>query len=178
MDMPAATDIAPPGPLSGPRIPPPIAVPGANLARPDDVTVLARPKLKQELSVHDELTVIGQIPREALDYERAFAQRTQPPPPRANDEPVESVPAARAAPVEPEGSPPPRFSAASPEVPSAEDTTRRASPLALAGLEPPTGPLDTAPLLPSAAPRRWHRIRIALMLLALVLVSFLILKRR
>lgn len=44
----------------------------------DDATRVIR-KL-QDYSVHDEPTVIGRIPQEALDAERRFAQRTVPPP--------------------------------------------------------------------------------------------------
>lgn len=49
--------------------------------REDDQTMIARSRFGDEMSVHEERTVIGQIPREALEFERMFAQRTQPPPP-------------------------------------------------------------------------------------------------
>jgi predicted Zn finger-like uncharacterized protein len=210
MGMPAATDIAPPSPLPKFHPPAPLEVPSADFAtRQDDVTLIARPKFGQRLSVHDEPTVIGQIPREALDYERTFAQRTQPPP--GNDAPA--VPA--------ESEPLPRFPSrrpsALPEVrESSHDETKRASPRAFARSEPPNGPLVTAaaelpripspppppraasvvvketrdeptlvssalPAVPSRAaalPKRSLVMRAVLMLIALGLVSFLILKLR
>ena len=49
--------------------------------REEDQTMIARSRFGDEMSVHDERTVIGQIPKEALEFERMFAQRTQPPPP-------------------------------------------------------------------------------------------------
>jgi predicted Zn finger-like uncharacterized protein len=153
MDMPAATDVAPASPLPRFQPPPPLEVPSADFSRQDDVTLIARPKFGQGLSVHDEPTVIGQIPREALDYERAFAQRTQPPPGNA-------VPARGASPAAPEPEEPlPRFPSgrpsALPEVPeSSYDETKRASPRAFARLEPPTGPFVAArhSPVPSAPP--------------------------
>jgi len=62
--------------------------------REEDQTMIARSRFGDDMSVHDERTVIGQIPKEALEFERMFAQRTQPPPP---DEP--SKPTAAAAPA-------------------------------------------------------------------------------
>lgn len=43
--------------------------------------MVTRSRFGDDMSVHDERTVIGQIPKEALEFERMFAQRTQPPPP-------------------------------------------------------------------------------------------------
>jgi len=43
--------------------------------------MIMRSRFGNDMSVHEEQTVIGQIPPEALEYERMFAQRTQPPPP-------------------------------------------------------------------------------------------------
>jgi len=48
--------------------------------REEDRTMVARSRFGDDTSVHDERTVIGQIPKEALEFERMFAQRTQPPP--------------------------------------------------------------------------------------------------
>ena len=48
--------------------------------REEDQTMIARSRFGDDMSVHDERTVIGQIPKEALEFERMFAQRTQPPP--------------------------------------------------------------------------------------------------
>jgi hypothetical protein len=212
-DIPAATDVAPPSPLPQFRPPPSFDVPLPRFAREDDVTLIARPRFGQDLSVHEEPTVIGQIPREALDFERTFSQRTQPPPSqgeRAEPAPVATSP-------EPQ-EPLPRFPSARPsalpEAPeSPHDETKRASPRAFARSEPmqPFGeeaPLPTlgparASLLPtvviketrheptlvsSALPvvapvpglrqQRSHAVRVALMLLALALVSFFILRLR
>jgi len=65
--------------------------------REEDQTMIARSRFGDHMSVHDERTVIGQIPKEALEFERMFAQRTQPPPPDAPDAP----PAASTAPPPP-----------------------------------------------------------------------------
>ncbi len=55
----------------------------------DDATrVMSKPR---DVSVHDEQTVIGQIPAAALEAERRFAQRTLPPPPPAPPPPAPSV---------------------------------------------------------------------------------------
>ncbi len=59
---------------------PPLELPNGDRASEDDLTLIARSKFGQDLSVHDEPTVIGQIPREALDFERTFAQRAEPSP--------------------------------------------------------------------------------------------------
>jgi predicted Zn finger-like uncharacterized protein len=56
--------------------------------REEDQTMIARSRFGDDMSVHDERTVIGQIPKEALEFERMFAQRTQPPPPDAPDSPA------------------------------------------------------------------------------------------
>ncbi|MEO6599104.1 MAG: zinc-ribbon domain-containing protein [Polyangiaceae bacterium] len=151
MDMPAATDVAPPSPLPRFQPLPALDVPSAARSRQEDVTLIARPKFGQGLSVHEEPTVIGQIPREALDFERAFSQRTKPPP--SNDAPA---PAASLTASESE-EPLPRFASgrpsALPEVPeSPHDETKRASPRAFARSEPPTGPFVAAPPSPIASP--------------------------
>lgn len=75
-----------PGVVSAPsRAPvhaPPLHAPSAMAddMREEDRTMVARSRFGDDTSVHDERTVIGQIPREALEFERMFAQRTQPPP--------------------------------------------------------------------------------------------------
>jgi predicted Zn finger-like uncharacterized protein len=62
--------------------------------REEDRTMVARSRFGDDMSVHEERTVIGQIPREALEFERMFAQRTQPPPPdEKNDVPTAPPPA-------------------------------------------------------------------------------------
>ncbi|HYP99624.1 MAG TPA: zinc-ribbon domain-containing protein [Polyangiaceae bacterium] len=79
--------------------------------REEDRTMIARSRFGDDMSVHEERTVIGQIPREALEFERMFAQRTQPPPPDAPDAP----PTAPPPPVPAMGSPGvPSFSSAPP----------------------------------------------------------------
>ena len=65
--------------------------------REEERTMIARSRFGDEMSVHEERTVIGQIPREALEFERMFAQRTQPPPPdEKNEAPTAPPPAAPA----------------------------------------------------------------------------------
>jgi len=59
--------------------------------REEDRTMIARSRFGDDMSVHEERTVIGQIPREALEFERMFAQRTQPPP--ADEVPTAPPPA-------------------------------------------------------------------------------------
>ena len=66
--------------------------------REDDRTMVTRSRFGDDMSVHDERTVIGQIPKEALEFERMFAQRTQPPPP---DAPAKSAPAVAPVPSAP-----------------------------------------------------------------------------
>jgi hypothetical protein len=212
-DMPPVSEIAPPSPLPKLQPPPPFEVPRADLARQDDVTLIARAKFGHGLSVHDEPTVIGQIPREALDFERAFSQRTQPPP--SGDADGAAAPAVNTEPEQPL----PRFPSGRPSaLPEAreshEEETKRASPHAFARSEPPTGqfvpaalpPVPVPPrpqpptvviketrdeptlvssalrpsLSPAVAPPRARStvVRVALMLLALAVVSFLILKLR
>lgn len=75
----------------------PVSAPHSALSadmREEDQTMIARSRFGDEMSVHEERTVIGQIPREALEFERMFAQRTQPPPPdEKNDVPTAPPPA-------------------------------------------------------------------------------------
>jgi predicted Zn finger-like uncharacterized protein len=79
--------------------------------REEDRTMVARSRFGDDMSVHEERTVIGQIPREALEFERMFAQRTQPPPPDEKNE----VPTAPPPAVPAMGSPGvPSFSSAPP----------------------------------------------------------------
>jgi predicted Zn finger-like uncharacterized protein len=70
--------------------------------REDDRTMVTRSKFGDDMSVHDERTVIGQIPKEALEFERMFAQRTQPPPPDAPKAPTTSSPPIPAVPSSPQ----------------------------------------------------------------------------
>lgn len=76
----------------------------------DDATRVIR-KL-QDYSVHDEPTVIGRIPQEALDAERRFAQRTVPPPKLAPPPPEPEA----AHPVVPEAPAPGTLPSVSPAV--------------------------------------------------------------
>ena len=63
--------------------------------------MIARSRFGDDMSVHDERTVIGQIPKEALEFERMFAQRTQPPPPDKPSVPASSPPALASVPNAP-----------------------------------------------------------------------------
>jgi hypothetical protein len=56
----------------------------------DDAT---RVSSRRDFSVHDEATVIGQIPAAALEAERRYAQRTTPPPANEPAAPAVSQPA-------------------------------------------------------------------------------------
>ena len=80
--------------------------------REDDRTMVTRSRFGDDMSVHDERTVIGQIPKEALEFERMFAQRTQPPPP---DEPGKPSSASPPAAVVPNAAPLPSFGSEPPE---------------------------------------------------------------
>src|SRR4051812_3507208 len=62
----------------------------------EERTMVTRSRFGDEMSVHEERTVIGQIPAEALEFERMFAQRTQPPPPDAPSAPAIAAPAVAA----------------------------------------------------------------------------------
>lgn len=200
MPAAAALDAVPPAPRLKPLAPLPVPVPKIDANHPDEVTLIARPKFGENLSVHDEPTVIGQIPREALDFEKNLAKPADAP----------AAPAAVAALARP---------VALPELPeSPRDDTKRASPRAFARSEPPIAPILTTPVPPihpsvppapaplptvmikdtrdeptlisrslsrsrspaaTPAPQpRWQVARVALMLIALVLVSILILKLR
>ena len=86
--------------------------------REEDQTMIARSRFGDEMSVHEERTVIGQIPKEALEFERMFAQRTQPPPPDTPSAPAQ--PAAAVAAL-PDAGPLPSF--------ASEDSERPAAPL-------------------------------------------------
>jgi hypothetical protein len=140
--MPAEAPVAPPVVL--PKFEPPrleLADPAAPSPREDDVTLIARPKPSGGFSVHDEPTVIGQIPREALEFERAFAQRTLPPPAApapASEAPVAAPPAEPAAAAALDRAAPPlALHTALPEMPErADDETMRASPRAFAMQDP------------------------------------------
>jgi hypothetical protein len=91
-----------------------------------------------DFSVHDEPTVVGRIPIEALEAERRFAQRTEPPPPPGAEEPARPVFAPPPSPLPTPLAPPP--SPSGPELralpydaPEATiDSTRAASPQAMA----------------------------------------------
>lgn len=97
-------------PVSSP-VPAPLHSPLPAEMREEERTMIARSRFGDEMSVHEERTVIGQIPREALEFERMFAQRTQPPPPDEKNEvptaPPPGVPAMSAQPL-------PSFSSAPP----------------------------------------------------------------
>ncbi len=119
------------------------------VAPEDDATrVMRRP---QDFSVHDEPTVIGRIPQEALDAERRFAQRTVPPPKDG-----EAAPPAAPAPPPAASEPPPTeellpvSSVPAPPSPVALphdvpeqplDQTKAASPSALAAVSSSRSPV-------------------------------------
>jgi predicted Zn finger-like uncharacterized protein len=134
---------APPPPKPAPAPAPFETVPAIfdalRVAPEDDATrVMRKP---QDFSVHDEPTVVGRIPQEALEAERRFAQSTVPPPKDGEPEapPPMSVPAPTeppesAAPVSGEEpahiAPAPALSHGLPE--ALLDSTQAASPRAIA----------------------------------------------
>ena len=111
--------------------------------------MIMRSRFGNDMSVHEEQTVIGQIPPEALEYERMFAQRTQPPPPdeaNAGTEPagppMPDMPAPRVAfPSTPSASDEAADPTAEglPEVPErVSDSAHGASPETFPGSGPPS----------------------------------------
>jgi predicted Zn finger-like uncharacterized protein len=100
----------------------------ADSPQEDERTMVNRSRFVDDMSVHDERTVIGQIPKEALEFERMFAQRTQPPPPDAPKAPTITSPPVAAVPN-------------APQLPSFADATEepevRARPEGSEGSEPP-----------------------------------------
>lgn len=158
---------APAAPAAPPRPPSPAVAPAAAAVTPaalragmpdslreEDETMIVRSKFREDVSVHEEQTVIGQIPREALEFERMFAQRTQPPPadePKASADtsssnpPLPAMPTPRPlltnTPVVPAGEPAVIISdrpVALPEVPERViDSTKNASPQAFGRSNPP-----------------------------------------
>ena len=153
--------------------------------------------------MHEEQTVIGQIPREALEFERMFAQRTQPPPAdglkaggnaSSSNPPLPAMAAPRALPVNtpvvPPGEPAVIISdrpVALPEVPeSVIDATKKASPQAFARSEPPTvgeRPVRDEPTMISSAETTEpsvakavtaRRLRVGLIALLLLAVLLLV----
>jgi hypothetical protein len=97
VSSPSHAAVSSPAPVSAPqRAPVSAPMHSAFSAEPreEERTMIARSRFGDEMSVHEERTVIGQIPREALEFERMFAQRTQPPPPdEKNDVPTAPPPA-------------------------------------------------------------------------------------
>jgi predicted Zn finger-like uncharacterized protein len=150
------------------QLPAPFEVPAA----PDDdaTRVMQRPT---DFSVHEEPTVIGQIPAEALEAERRFSQRTVPPPKEETIIVHPSVPSMPAAPVSP--------MALREDVPeSPMDATRGASPQgirkSLPSLAPPSPELKTMLSRTDPPPSRsWPWLLAALALLGVML--WLTLKR-
>jgi len=130
-----------PSPLSAP-----LHTPFSAEMREEERTMIARSRFGDDMSVHEERTVIGQIPREALEFERMFAQRTQPPPAHPADAPSTTPP-----PPEPAlGSPAlPSFSSAPPPEGSAADTAPPAAPTNPE--ETPSESADTAPPGPASS---------------------------
>jgi hypothetical protein len=136
----------PPSPPPSPPKPAPLeTVPAIfdalSVAAEDDATrVMRKP---QDFSVHDEPTVIGRIPQEALEAERRFAQRTVPPPkddaePPPIEAPAETEPAPSSAPV-----PSPR--ALPHDVPEQPlDATKAASPRAIVASRSSLPPVPSA----------------------------------
>jgi predicted Zn finger-like uncharacterized protein len=133
----------------------------------DDATrVVSRP----DFSVHDEPTVVGQIPAAALEAERRYAQRTVPPPANAQAPSPASEPAfpARGSPasVAEERALPPYAS---------EPTRLNPTPLSTPSSRPPPPRLETVSLLtddlePVLDPSR-KRTTYLLLALAIVLVA-------
>lgn len=156
------------------QLPNPFNVP---IGPDDDATrVMHRPVMQSasDYSVHEEPTVIGQIPAEALAAERRFSQSTVPPPPQEASVIVHpSVPSMPAPPVAP--------LALQEDVPdSPMDETRGASPQgirkSLASLTPPSSEVKTEVSRRSAARSRssfWLLAALAL----LVVVVWLTLQR-
>jgi predicted Zn finger-like uncharacterized protein len=72
----------PPPPKPTPLETVPAIFDALSVAEDDATRVMRRPR---DFSVHDEPTVVGRIPQEALEAERRFAQRTVPPPPGEAD---------------------------------------------------------------------------------------------
>lgn len=130
--------------------------------------VVSRP----DFSVHDEPTVVGQIPAAALEAERRYAQRTVPPP---GNEPAPS----------PESAPGPRANASESAAArertlppyASEPTLLIPSPLARSS-QPPSPRLETTSLLaddlgPLLEPNR-KRTTYLLVALATVLVAAIV----
>jgi predicted Zn finger-like uncharacterized protein len=122
-----------PAPPPAPALAPMEAVPAIfdalSVAEDDATRVMRKP---QDFSVHDEPTVVGRIPQEALDAERRFAQRTVPPPKEGEAAPPPQAPVEAEAPAdtEPAHSPPAALPHDVPEQPL--DSTKAASPRAIA----------------------------------------------
>lgn len=87
ISAPAPVSLPEPVPAQS-RVLPPFDLPRALGSDDDQTRVMSRPA---DFSVHEEPTVIGQIPREALEAERRFSQRTDPPPIEPSD-PPRSIP--------------------------------------------------------------------------------------
>ena len=167
-----ATAPAPPLPLPQPvpaptRVLPPFDLPRAVGADDDQTRVMSRPN---DFSVHEEPTVIGQIPQAALDAERLFAHRTEPPL-AGPSEPPPSVPLLT--PVVPR----PAASALPHDVPEqAIDSTAMASPQAFRAHSLPPQPDAELETMLSGAPqfrrRRWPWVLgLAVLLTLLIVVS-------
>jgi predicted Zn finger-like uncharacterized protein len=116
--------------------------------REEDQTMVTRSRFGDEMSVHEERTVIGQIPKEALEFERMFAQRTQPPPPDAPSAPAHPAPVAalpNAGPLpsfasedsEPPAGPLPSFASEDSERPVSDDAESAGQATLSAASEPP-----------------------------------------
>jgi hypothetical protein len=128
----------------------------------DDATrVFSRPNF----SVHDEKTVVGQIPAAALEAERRYAQRTLPPPANEPASPPASEPAL------PSSRPLPTVERALPPY-SSEPTLLIPTPLAAQSSAPPPPRLETTALLTDDLEPlfRPHRRRNSYLLLALATV--------
>lgn len=139
-----------------PRVLPPFDLPRAVSADDDQTRVMSRPS---DFSVHEEPTVIGQIPHEALEAERRFSQRTDPPPVGPSDPPINVPPLT---PVVPHaatlmGDPPAK----------ANDTTSLASPQAMRS-HAASLPQDSDFDAQQFRPRRWPWVLGAVALLTLL----------
>ncbi len=175
VDGTGAAPVSAPGPISlpepmavAPRVLAPFDVPRA-VSADDDATQIMRRPASEDYSVHEEPTVIGQIPREALEAERRFASRTEPPP---TPEDAREASAPSATPLVP---PPAALPHDVPEGPL--DATAHASPQALrvsASSLPPQPQAEIATLLsqrlPRFRPRRWPWVLGIVVLLTLLIV--------
>ncbi|MDF3066147.1 MAG: hypothetical protein K0R38_1748 [Polyangiaceae bacterium] len=148
LDAPPPAKPAPapaPAPAMAPMETVPAIFDALSVAEDDATRVMRKP---QDFSVHDEPTVVGRIPQEALDAERRFAQSTVPPPKDGAEDaaaPASAEPPATEAPAPTEparSSPPAAVPHDLPEQPL--DSTKAASPHAIATTRTSLPPVPSA----------------------------------